>query len=111
MQKYELAMINAEENLRKSAAELLGAPPVGEANSFLRNEASAYLKARWGLSYAVYTLARYAANGTGPEYQRVGPRAVYTRAALDEWAKTKLTAPGRKAADLRPLAEGGQTEV
>jgi hypothetical protein len=100
-------MINVEEILDGSPGEAAanGALPADEPNWFSRKDASAYLKARWGLSCAVYTLARYAANGTGPEYQRVGPRAVYARAALDQWAKTKLTAPGRKAADLRPLAE------
>jgi hypothetical protein len=104
-------MTNAEEILDECAGELNGTPPADEANWFSRKDASAYLKARWGLSCVVYTLARYAANGTGPEYQRVGPRAVYAREALDQWAKTKLTAPGRKAADLRPLAECGRQDL
>jgi hypothetical protein len=76
-----------------------------EPDRFSRKQASLYLKTRWGLSYAVYTLALYAAKGIGPEYQRAGPRAVYTRDALDAWAKTKLTAPGRKASELKPIAE------
>jgi hypothetical protein len=60
---------------------------------------------RWGLSCAVHTLAIYAARGTGPEYHKAGPRAVYSRAALDEWAMSKLTGPGLKASDLKPMSE------
>jgi hypothetical protein len=82
-----------------------------EPDRFSRKQASLYLKTRWGLSYAVYTLALYAAKGTGPEYQRAGPRAVYRREALDSWAKTKLTAPGRKASELKPMAECGHERL
>jgi hypothetical protein len=105
-------MINGQEILAESAGVEAadGASPTNEANRFSRREASAYLMARWGLSCAVYTLARYTANGTGPEYHKAGPRAVYSREALDEWAKSKLTAPGRKASDLKPMTEDCKRE-
>jgi hypothetical protein len=70
-----------------------------------RQQASDYLRDRWGLSYAAHTLALYAVKGTGPEYSKAGPRAMYTREALDEFAKTKLTGPSKKASDLKPIME------
>ena len=70
-----------------------------------RQQACTYLQSRWGLSYAVYTLSAYASRGTGPEYQKAGPFAVYTRAALDEWAQSKLSGPAHKASDLKPISE------
>ena len=78
-----------------------------EPQTFSRNEASAYLRERWGLSYAPYTLAAYAVKGKGPEYSRAGPFTVYTREALDTWAQTKLTTPSKKASELKPLTEHG----
>jgi hypothetical protein len=81
------------------------AQPDFGADKFSRKQASAYLMARWGLSYGVQTLAIYAARGIGPEYRKAGTRAVYERGALDEWAKSKLTGPGRKASDLKPMTE------
>jgi hypothetical protein len=70
-----------------------------------RKEASAYLRDHWSLSYCVRTLAAYAVRGTGPEYSKAGPKAVYTRAALDRWARTRLTAASTKASELKPLSE------
>lgn len=80
-------------------------PPDESLQPLTRGEASDYLRERWGLSYAVYTLAAYAARGTGPEYSKAGPRAMYTREALDDFAKTKLTGPSKKASDLKPIME------
>jgi hypothetical protein len=70
-----------------------------------RKEASAYLRDRWGLSYCVRTLAAYAVRGIGPEYSRAGPKAMYAPAALDRWAKTKLTGPATKASELKLISE------
>jgi hypothetical protein len=81
------------------------APAEESLQPLTRGEASEYLRERWGLSYAVYTLAAYAARGIGPEYSKAGPRAVYAREALDDFAKTKLTAPSKKASDLKPIME------
>jgi hypothetical protein len=73
--------------------------------NFSRRGASIYLETRWRLSYTVYTLAAYAAKGIGPVFYKAGPRAVYTREALDEWAQTKLTNAASKASDLKPIKE------
>jgi hypothetical protein len=105
----ELLQDNSERSLAGGAATQEAEPDRG-TDKFSRKQASAYLKTRWGLSCAVYTLARYTANGTGPEYHKAGPRAVYSREALDEWAKSKLTAPGRKASDLKPMTEDCKRE-
>jgi hypothetical protein len=87
------------EGSNASASQDESLPPLTRA------EASGYLSERWGLSYAVYTLAAYAARGVGPEYSKAGPRAIYTREALDAWAKTKLTGPAKKASELKPIME------
>jgi hypothetical protein len=70
-----------------------------------RQQASQYLRERWNLSYVAHSLALYAVRGTGPEYSKAGPRAMYTREALDDWAKTKLTGPAKKASELKPIME------
>jgi hypothetical protein len=76
-----------------------------EVHTLSRAQAAEYLRERWGLAYARRTLVIYAARGTGPVYARIGARAVYTRQALDEWAKSRVTAPGRKASDLKSIRE------
>jgi hypothetical protein len=92
---------------KTSVTESSNASPLSDESlqPLTRGEASEYLRERWGLSYAVYTLAAYAARGTGPEYSKAGPRAMYTREALDDFAKTKLTGPSKKASDLKPIME------
>ena len=79
--------------------------PGDELQTLSRAQAVEYLRERWGLSYARRTLVIYAARGTGPEYFRLGARVVYTVAALDQWAKSKITTPGRKASGLKSLME------
>jgi hypothetical protein len=102
--EMELLRNNFEEDVAGGASSPEMQSDCG-ADKFSRKQASTYLMARWGLSCAVHTLAIYAARGTGPEYHKAGPRAVYSRKALDEWAKSKLTGPGRKASDLKPMTE------
>jgi hypothetical protein len=82
--------------------------PGGEVETLSRMQAVDYLRERWGLAYAPRTLKTYAIRGTGPEYFRLGARVAYMRDALDEWARSKVTGPGRKASELKPLnAYGG----
>ena len=102
-------MTNKAQVLRVEEGQRSGAPllPSNEDQTLSRAQASEYLRERWGLSYRRRTLVIYAARGTGPEYFRVGARAVYTRQALDSWAESKVTAPGRKASELKPLNECG----
>lgn len=94
-------VLRVEEGQRDDAS-----PPPDEADQTLsRAQASEYLRTRWGLSYARRTLVVYAVRGTGPEYFRIGARVAYRREALDAWAKSKVTAPGRKASDLKSIME------
>lgn len=76
-----------------------------EAQTLSRAQAVEYLRDRWGLSYAPRTLVIYAMRGTGPEYYRAGARCAYKRQALDEWAMSRVTGPGTKASELKPLNE------
>jgi hypothetical protein len=99
-------VISTEPPNKGAAQNTEGDEPHSQAPEKLsRQQASLYLQSRWGLSYAVYTLSAYASRGTGPEYQKAGPFAVYTRAALDEWAQSKLSGPAHKASDLKPISE------
>jgi hypothetical protein len=57
-----------------------------------RRDASAYLRERWGLSYAPAKLAKYASIGGGPRFVHDNGRIpLYPRSALDEWARSRLS--------------------
>jgi len=59
-----------------------------------RDEASAYLMDRHGISRKASTLARLACRGGGPAFRKVGLRhVVYDRAELDRWASSILSEP------------------
>ncbi len=60
---------------------------------FQRKEASRYLTEDRGLPTANSYLQKLATVGGGPEYQRYGKYAVYTQAALDAYADSKLSTP------------------
>ena len=62
---------------------------------FGRRGAAAYVNDERGLPCKPNTLQKYATTGNGPEYQRFGNRAVYTKSALDAWVDEKLSAPRR----------------
>jgi hypothetical protein len=106
IEEHEMNLLrnNSEEGAAGGAASPEMQGDCG-TDKFSRKQASAYLMTRWGLSCAVHTLAIYAARGTGPEYHKAGPRAVYSREALNAWARSKLTGSGRKASDLKPMTE------
>jgi hypothetical protein len=55
---------------------------------FRRNEASAYLKATWGIERKSSTLAKYASLGGGPKYEYVGRVPLYQQDQLDIWARS-----------------------
>lgn len=61
---------------------------------FDRKEAARRLTEQ-GLKTSPATLTKLACVGGGPEYRIFGNRAVYTEAALSEWAEAKLSAPRR----------------
>jgi hypothetical protein len=56
-----------------------------------RPAAAEYLRARWGLRCSAATLAKLAVLGGGPEYRKAGRFPVYEIAALDAYAKAKLS--------------------
>ena len=59
-----------------------------------RKEASSYIFARWHQKASPYTLAKYASNGEGPPFQKVGQKfAMYNRDDIDEWARNRYS-PG-----------------
>jgi hypothetical protein len=58
-------------------------------------EASAYLRERWGLTFGVRSLQVRRRTGDTAEFHRVGNRVLYTKAALDAWATQKLDQPLR----------------
>jgi len=64
-----------------------------------RRDAATYLKDRWGLRCAEQTLANYATRGTGPEFRRYGRDVVYEVSKLDEYARSRLSAPVRSTSE------------
>ena len=68
-----------------------------------RKDAAAYLRSKYGFC-STGTLAKYATVGGGPEYQYLGALPVYTQAALDSWALSKLSAPVRSTSERANVA-------
>jgi hypothetical protein len=64
-----------------------------------RAEAAQYLADR-GLPISKNTLQKYATVGGGPAYRIWGNRALSTPAELDEWVKTRLSAPRCSTSEL-----------
>ena len=71
-----------------------------------RSEASAYLKAKYGLSYIRQSLAHMAVFGTGPAFKKIGRYPLYSKADLDKFAKSKIDVPLRYS--KRKLAPSGK---
>lgn len=65
-----------------------------------RAEASAYLRARWGIHRTPGTLAKYGCCGGGPAFRKVGTKAVvYDVEELDRWAAEIISAPRRSTSE------------
>jgi hypothetical protein len=58
---------------------------------FRRDEASAYLKATWGIERKPSTLAKYASFGGGPKFEYVGRIPLYPQDQLDIWARSMFS--------------------
>lgn len=52
-----------------------------------------------GYPVAAATLTTMASRGGGPPYRLFGPRAIYKWAECLEWARSRLSAPRRSAAE------------
>jgi len=70
-----------------------------------RPEASQYLNEAWGLHYGPRTLAKLACVGGGPEMEYAGRFPLYTEAALDAFARSKLSPPVRSTSELRQVQD------
>ncbi len=66
-----------------------------------REGASAYLKARWGLSYTPRTLAKIAVTGEGPPMEYAGRFPLYPQDGLDTWAAAKFAPRVSSTAERR----------
>lgn len=71
---------------------------------YLRPEqAAAYLTDRYGTISRNY-LAKLATTGKGPQFQRWGKYRVYTRAALDAWAASRMSPEVASTSELSVAA-------
>jgi hypothetical protein len=70
-----------------------------ESLQFLRRDAAAeYLKKTYGFG-AARTLAKGVVTGDTPQFHKAGRIVLYTRDALDAWARAKIGAPQRSTSD------------
>ncbi len=69
-----------------------------------RRSASQYLHDTWQIECSAATLANHASKGTGPEYRLIGGLAHYDEPALDDWARSRISSPIRKASDAARVA-------
>lgn len=86
-----------DNSLRKNSTNLAAAWRDFDAlpdDANLRPDLAAeYLQARYGFS-SPKTLAKLRSIGGGPEFRKIGPQIViYTKAALDKWARAKIGSP------------------
>lgn len=63
-----------------------------------RNEAAAYLVARYGFG-CKKVLEKAACVGGGPAFRKVGRLTVYERTELDKWALSKMSPPMLSTSD------------
>lgn len=67
---------------------------------FLRRQTAAqYIRDRWGLPCQSSWLAKLAVVGGGPVFRKCGRFPVYEEVALDDWAKSRLSAPMRSTSE------------
>jgi hypothetical protein len=65
-------------------------PPRLQKANLRRDEASEFLKLKYGLRYAVATLAKLAVRGDGPPFHRAVRTPLYPAGELDRWATARL---------------------
>lgn len=64
--------------------------PAKGVRRYRRPDASKYLLDAWGLSFTNNTLAKMACAGNGPAMEYYGRIPLYTEAALDDFATSRL---------------------
>lgn len=64
-----------------------------------RKDAAAYLKAHYGFG-TPQSLGTYAVKGGGPMFHKAGRLSLYTQAALDVWAKSRISPPMRSTSEI-----------
>lgn len=70
-----------------------------------RGAAAAYLRDQHGLDYTAEYLARLASTGGGPVFRYLnGHWPIYADDDLDEWAKSRIGPPMRKASEAPAAA-------
>jgi hypothetical protein len=80
-----------DRNQSPALPRLLATPePPPPTRLLRRREASAYLKATWGIDRAISTLNKLACIGGGPAFCRDGRIPLYAPSDLDDWARSKI---------------------
>lgn len=70
-----------------------------ETKYFRRSEAADYLKAIYAFQVSAAYLAKLAVVGGGPSFHKAGRWPIYSREALDSWAKDRLGEPVSSTAE------------
>jgi hypothetical protein len=92
---------------RQSTAipSLLATPePPPPTRLLRRREASAYLKATWGIDRAISTLNKLACIGGGPVFCMDGRIPLYAPSDLDAWARSRIGPKQRSSSDRGGVA-------
>ena len=66
-----------------------------------RKEAAARIRADFGVPCTAETLATKAWSGDGPVYRVIAGRSYYDPGDIDDWARSRISEPVRRASDLR----------
>ena len=70
-----------------------------------RADAARYLRETHGIPCAPATLAKYACLGGGPPFRKAGKFPIYSRDALDDWARSRLSEPVPSTSALAARAQ------
>jgi hypothetical protein len=73
---------------------------MSETQYLRRDAAAAYLKEKYGFG-AARTLAKGVVTGDTPKFYKAGRIVLYTRDALDEWARGKIGEPRTSTSNTR----------
>lgn len=73
-----------------------------------REEACQYLDEVWGIQRKPSTLAAYATNGGGPEFEMDGRFPKYRPSSLDRFAKERLGHPVSSTAEHKTVNTGAR---